>query len=127
MKEVYPGIYRIIEKGALRNLKPPENIYVFAGSDGLICDAGYGNRQTVKKLIVEINQIKELYKKQEKPFLLTRVFITHSHPDHFSGLKLLRKHLGVRVVVTKKNCRNHQKQEKFCPESPRLFRRFDES
>ena len=102
MKEVYPGIFRIIEKGALRNLKPAENIYVFAGSDGLICDAGYGNRQTVKKLIAEINQIEDLYKKQDKPFNITRVFITHSHPDHFSGLKLLRKHLNVKVVVTKK-------------------------
>jgi len=100
MKEVYPGIYSIIEKGALRNLKPAENIYVFAGSDGLICDAGYGNKKTVNKLIAEIKQIEELYKKQGKPFHLTRVFITHSHPDHFSGLKLLRKFLDVKVVVT---------------------------
>lgn len=101
MKEVYPGIFRIIEKGALRNLKPPANIYVFAGSDGLICDAGYGNKKTVKKLIGQIKQIEDLYKKQEKPFHLTRVFISHGHPDHFSGLKLLRKQLGVKVVVTK--------------------------
>ncbi|MCJ7582392.1 MAG: MBL fold metallo-hydrolase, partial [Candidatus Aminicenantes bacterium] len=102
MKEVYPGIYCIIEKGALRNLKPAENIYVFAGEDGLICDAGYGNKKTIKKLIGEIKQIEELYKKQDKPFHLTRVFITHGHPDHFSGLKLLRKHLDVKVVVTKR-------------------------
>ncbi|MFC2167258.1 MBL fold metallo-hydrolase [Acidobacteriota bacterium] len=102
MKEVYPGIYRIIEKGALRNLKPAENIYVFAGPDGIICDAGYGNKKTVKKLLAEIEQIEHFYKKQDKPFHLTRVFITHSHPDHFSGLKLLRKHLDVKVVVTKK-------------------------
>lgn len=102
MKEVYPGIFRIIEKGALRNLKPPENIYIFAGSDGLICDAGYGNKKTVKKLIADIKKIEELSKKQDKSFHLTRVFITHSHPDHFSGLKLLRKHLDVKVVVTKK-------------------------
>ena len=102
MKEVYPGIFCHIEKGAMRNLKPPENIYVFAGSDGLICDAGYGNKKTVKKLIGEINQIKDLYEKQDKPFNITRVFITHSHPDHFSGLKLLKKYLNVKVVVTKK-------------------------
>lgn len=100
MKEVYPGIYSIIEKGALRNLKPAENIYIFAGADGIICDAGYGNKKTVKKLLGKIEEIEELYKKQDKPFHLTRVFITHSHPDHFSGLKLLRKHLKVKVVVT---------------------------
>ncbi len=102
MKEVYPGIFRHIEKGAMRNLKPPENIYVFSGSDGLICDAGYGNKKTVKKLIADIKKIEELYKKQDKPFHLTRIFVTHSHPDHFSGLKLLRKHLDVEVVLTKK-------------------------
>ncbi len=102
MKEVYPGIFCHIEKGAMRNLKPPENIYLFAGPDGLMCDAGYGNKKTVKKLIADIKKIKELYKKKDKPFHLTRVFITHSHPDHFSGLKLLQKHLGVKVVVTKK-------------------------
>lgn len=113
MKEVYPGIFRIIEKGALRNLKPPENIYVFAGSDGLICDAGYGNKKTVKKLIADIKKIKKLYKKQDKPFHLTRVFITHSHPDHFSGLKLLRKHLDVKVVVTKKTANIIKNKKSF--------------
>ncbi|MCJ7580855.1 MAG: MBL fold metallo-hydrolase, partial [Candidatus Aminicenantes bacterium] len=50
----------------------------------------------------EIKQIEDLYKKQDKPFNITRIFITHSHPDHFSGLKLLRKRLHVKVVVTKK-------------------------
>jgi len=102
MKEVYPGIFRIIEKGALRNLKPAENIYVFAGKDGLICDAGYGNGKTVKRLVADIKEIEELYNKQDRPFHLSRVFITHSHPDHFSGLKLLKKYLDLKVIVTKK-------------------------
>ena len=102
MKEVYPGIYCIVEKGALRNLKPPENIYVFAGEDGLICDAGYGNRKTVKKLVADIKKIEDLYKKNGQPFKITRIFVSHSHPDHFSGLKLLRKYLNVKVLLTKK-------------------------
>lgn len=102
MKEVYPGIYRLIEKGALRNLKPPENIFVFAGFDGIICDAGYGNKKTVQKLVRDIKKIEELYKKQGKAFKITRVLISHSHPDHFSGLRLLRKYLDLKVVMTKK-------------------------
>ncbi len=113
MKEVYPGIFRIIEKGALRNLKPPENIYVFAGEDGLICDAGYGNKKTVQKLIAEIKIIEELYKEREKPFKITRIFISHSHPDHFSGLKLLRKYLDVKVVVTKKTAEIIKNKKSF--------------
>ena len=102
MKEVYPGIFRLIEKGALRNLKPPENIYVFAGPDGIICDAGYGNRKTVLKLVQDIEKIEETFKKQGKDFNITRVLISHSHPDHFSGLRFLRKKLGVKVLLTEK-------------------------
>jgi glyoxylase-like metal-dependent hydrolase (beta-lactamase superfamily II) len=102
MKEVYPGIYCIVEKGSLRNLKPPENIYVFAGSDGIICDAGYGKRKTVKRLVQEIKNIEALYLKQGKPFKITRILVSHSHPDHFSGLKLLRKYLGVKILLTEK-------------------------
>jgi len=113
MKEVYPGIFRIVEKGSLRNMKPPENIYVFAGVDGLICDAGYGNRRTVKKLVQEIRKIEDLYAKQGNPFKITRVLISHSHPDHFSGLKLLRKYLGVKVVLTKKTAEAIKNRKNF--------------
>jgi glyoxylase-like metal-dependent hydrolase (beta-lactamase superfamily II) len=102
MEKVYPGIYRLIEKGALRNLKPQENIYIFAGFDGIICDAGYGNKKTVLKLIQDIRKIEDLFKKQGNAFKINRVLVSHSHPDHFSGLKLLRKHLGVKVILTKK-------------------------
>ena len=42
MKEVYPGIFLIKEKGTFGAIKPPENIYVLAGPDGIIYDAGYG-------------------------------------------------------------------------------------
>jgi len=113
MKEVYPGIYRIVEKGSLRNLKPPENIYVFAGPDGIICDAGYGNRKTVKKLVREIKKIEELYKKSGRPFRITRILISHSHPDHFSGLKLLRKYLGVKILLTEKTADAIRSQRNF--------------
>jgi glyoxylase-like metal-dependent hydrolase (beta-lactamase superfamily II) len=113
MKEVYPGIYCLVEKGSLRNLKPPENIYVFAGPDGIICDAGYGNRRTVKKLVQAIKKIELLHEKQGIPFKLTRILVSHSHPDHFSGLKLLRKYLGVKVVLTEKMAEAIKNQKNF--------------
>ena len=40
MKEIYPDIYSITEKGSYGVFKPPENIYLLAGKDGLIFDAG---------------------------------------------------------------------------------------
>lgn len=46
MKEVYPGIFFIRESGGMLGIaKPPENIYVLAGNDGLIFDAGYGTKR----------------------------------------------------------------------------------
>lgn len=102
MKEVYPGIFSLREKGSFGAIKPPENIYVLAGSNGLIFDAGYGHIWTIKRLMKEFLMLKQKYQKQSLPFEITRVLPSHVHPDHFSGLKLLRKYLGVNIVLTQK-------------------------
>ncbi len=101
-KEVYPGIFSIKEKGSFGIIKPPENIYILAGHDGLIYDAGYGDKKTVKYLVNEIKKIENKYKEKNEEFKLTRVLPSHAHPDHFSGLKLIREYLGVKIVLTKK-------------------------
>jgi len=113
MKEILPGIFLIKEKGAFGAFKPEENIYVFAGHDGIICDAGYGNKRAVRKLVKKIRKIEEHYKAQNKPFKITRVLVSHSHPDHFSGLELLRRYLGVKVVLTKKTAEIIKNKETF--------------
>jgi glyoxylase-like metal-dependent hydrolase (beta-lactamase superfamily II) len=113
MKEILPSIFLIKEKGAFGAFKPRENIYVFSGHDGVICDAGYGNKRAVKKLVKEIRKIEEQYKAQNKPFKITRVLVSHSHPDHFSGLELLRRYLGVKVVLTKKTAEIIKNKETF--------------
>jgi glyoxylase-like metal-dependent hydrolase (beta-lactamase superfamily II) len=102
MEEVSPGIFAIKEKGSIRIVKPPENVYILAGSDGLIYDAGYGNKKTVKYLVNQIKKIEETYKSQNKEFNIHRVLPSHWHPDHSSGLKLLREKIGVKIVLTKK-------------------------
>jgi len=100
--EVYPGIFLIKEKGALGAAKPPENIYVIAGSDGIIYDAGYGTKKAIKHIFKELKEIEDYYKAQNKEFRLTRILPSHSHPDHFSGLKKLRDSLGLQTILTKK-------------------------
>ncbi|MHA1284238.1 MAG: MBL fold metallo-hydrolase [Promethearchaeota archaeon] len=102
MKEVYPNIFLIKERGSFGVIKPPENVYILAGQDGLIYDAGYGNKKTVKYLIKQIKKIEEKYKTEGKEFKITRVLPSHAHPDHFAGLKLLKKYLGVNIVLTDK-------------------------
>ncbi|MFW9999187.1 MAG: MBL fold metallo-hydrolase [Candidatus Hodarchaeota archaeon] len=103
MREVYPNIFLIKEKGTFGAIKPPENIYVLAGSDGIIFDAGYGTKKAVKHLITEIKKIEKIYKEQHKQFKLTRIIVSHCHPDHFSGLKRIREALGIKISLTKKS------------------------
>ena len=105
MIEVYPGIFLIKEKGSSGAIKPPENIYVFAGSDGIIYDAGYGTKKAIKHLIRELQEIEESYKAQNKEFKLTRILVSHCHPDHFSGLKRLRQLLGIKITLTKRSAK----------------------
>ncbi|UCC19668.1 MAG: MBL fold metallo-hydrolase [Promethearchaeota archaeon] len=103
MKEVYPGIFLIKEKGTLGAIKPPENIYVLAGSDGIIYDAGYGTKRAVKHLVSEIKKIQSNYEEQNRDFTINRIIVSHCHPDHFSGLKRIRKTLGIKITLTKKS------------------------
>ncbi len=113
MEELSPGIFCIKERGSFGVVKPSENVYVLAGSDGLIYDAGYGKKKMVKYLIRQIEEIRNLYESQNKEFNITRILPSHWHPDHSSGLKLLRKYLGVKVVLTKKTSEIIKNMENF--------------
>ena len=93
MEEVFPGIFLIEQKGSFEQIKPSENIYILAGHDGIIYDAGYGDRKSIKYFLKKFEEIKEFYKKNSKPFEIKRILVSHSHPDHFSGLNRLRKAL----------------------------------
>ncbi|MFX1241637.1 MAG: MBL fold metallo-hydrolase [Promethearchaeota archaeon] len=103
MKEVYPDIFLIKQKGRFGAIKPPENLYVLAGPDGIIYDAGYGTKRAVKQLVKELKEIENYYRKQKKEFNITRILVSHCHPDHFSGLKRIRKNLGLKIVLTKRS------------------------
>jgi len=113
VKEVYPGIFLIKEKGAFGAIKPPENIYILAGADAIIYDAGYGTKRAVKHLIKEANRIKNHFKEQNKDFKITRILVSHCHPDHFSGLKRIRDVLGIKVVITKKSAEMIKNKKNF--------------
>lgn len=99
MKEVYPNIFLIKEKGIFR---PSHNIYLIAGNDGLIFDAGYGNRSALKQFFNQIYEIEGYCKKQKIDFKTTRILCSHAHSDHFSGLKAIKDKLGLSIILTKK-------------------------
>ncbi len=99
MKEVYSDIFLIEEKG---RFGPSENIYVLAGGDGLIFDAGYGNKSSVKQFLKSFKHIEEKFKRQNLNFKITRITISHGHSDHFSGLTSISKKLDLRVLLTER-------------------------
>ena len=113
MREVYPNIFLIEEKGRFGAIKPPENVYVLAGSDGIIYDAGYGTKRAVNQIIKALKEIENHYREQKKEFNIARILVSHCHPDHFSGLKRIRKALGIKIVLTKKSCEIIKDKESF--------------
>jgi glyoxylase-like metal-dependent hydrolase (beta-lactamase superfamily II) len=99
MKEVYSGIFLIEEKG---RFGPSDNIYVLAGNDGLIYDAGYGYKKALKNFFKEFKEIQNYYENQMKKFRITRITVSHGHSDHFSGLNSISNTLGLKVILTEK-------------------------
>ncbi len=113
MKEVYPGIYEIKEKGPFGAFTPEVNVYVLAGGDGLIFDAGYGTRSSVAHFLGEIEKIKKLYESRALPFAIRRILPSHTHPDHVSGLLALRLCLNLRILLTERMARVLQSRESY--------------
>ncbi|MHA1804636.1 MAG: MBL fold metallo-hydrolase [Promethearchaeota archaeon] len=101
MNEIFPGIFCIEERGKFLGIRrPPENLYVIAGKDGLIFDGGYGDKKTVEYFVEHVKKIEEQYKIEGKEFNLTRILPSHPHGDHVGGLYLIKKYLGVKIVLT---------------------------
>ncbi len=102
MKEMYPGIFLVTERGGWGPMRPPMNIYVLTGDQGLVYDAGYGTGESVRCLTGEIRSIEGLCRVRGEACSIARVLPSHAHPDHFSGLGALRDGLGLKILLTQK-------------------------
>lgn len=98
--EVYPGIFRITERGVLGTLKPPVNIYVITGTNGLVYDAGYGDGSSIRKFMKAYKEINRICSRRGVKNHIDRILLSHAHADHFSGLRKLRKKLGFRIIIS---------------------------
>jgi glyoxylase-like metal-dependent hydrolase (beta-lactamase superfamily II) len=100
LKEVSSGIFRITERGVLGMLKPPVNIYVITGKNGLVYDAGYGDGSSIRKFLKAYKEINSICHERGVDNHIDRILLSHAHADHFSGLRKLRKKLGFRVIIS---------------------------
>jgi glyoxylase-like metal-dependent hydrolase (beta-lactamase superfamily II) len=101
MREIQPGIFLVTERGGWGPMRPPVNIYILTGEDGLVYDAGYGTRGSVRYLARQIRRIEAHCRDRGEPCSIRRVLPSHAHPDHFSGLAALREELGLWIVLTR--------------------------
>lgn len=125
ISEPAPGIFMIRQRGLFKAM-PPVNIYVIPGENGLIYDAGYGNRAALGQLAAGLSRIKAICKKRSVPFNLTRIIPSHTHPDHFSGLVKIRKKFGPAIVLTEEMAGILRTKESYvktyqCQESGKFY------
>ncbi|MGQ9843261.1 MAG: MBL fold metallo-hydrolase [Spirochaetota bacterium] len=94
-EEIYPGIFKVVQIKP-RRIAPPVNIYIIAGDEGLIFDAGYGDGASIRLM----GEIIDCVQKKNKKWHISRVLPSHTHPDHFSGLKQLKNQYGIAIMLT---------------------------
>lgn len=101
-EEVAPGIFLVRQKKRSRLASFSVNVYVIGGKDGLVFDAGMGDKHSGRKLVRQIRLIEDTMRKRGQECTITRVLPSHGHWDHFSGIEYVRKHLGLNVMATPK-------------------------
>lgn len=100
VKEVSPGIFMIEERGLSRVYKPPVNVYVITGTDGLVFDAGYGNSGAIRQFEHAYKSIIRHCESGGVNAGVSRILISHAHPDHFAGLRKLSAMYNLKIMVT---------------------------
>jgi len=101
-KEVSPGIFVIEEKGISKIYKPPVNVYVITGGNGVVFDAGYGNSAALKQYTRAYKSICDLCRARGDVNRISRILISHAHPDHFAGLRKLSALYNLKIIVTER-------------------------
>lgn len=100
LKEIKPGIFVITTKSKSPALKPPVKIYLLAGENALLFDAGYGLKPDVNYVKRHIDMAASKFLSKGKPFNLSWILPSHSHADHFSGAAGLKKLTGSNILLT---------------------------
>lgn len=98
--EVVPGVFRIKERSLVRLYRPEVNVFVIAGPDGVVFDAGYGDPFSRRLFRKAIRTIGRICHSRGQSFHINRILVSHSHADHFSGLKYMRSFLKARILLT---------------------------
>ena len=111
--EVAPDIFRIGQKKRSWIAPFSVNVYVIAGEDGLVFDAGLGGRKACDRMVSQIRDIEALMEQRGKPCRITRLLVSHGHWDHFSGAAGLRDRLGLRILANSRTARTMASRKNY--------------
>lgn len=100
IQEVEKNLFRIQLASRIPLLKPPVNLYLFAGEDGLLWDAGYGTRWDIRRVAEDLKRIQSIMAHRGETCRIRHILISHGHGDHFAGARSLRTLTGGRILLT---------------------------
>jgi len=89
--EIAPNIHDIPTKlDALLGLSAPR-VYFVAGQKGALIDSSYGQEEIADTYVDYVNSVSKTG--------VDYIIITHAHPDHISGLSLLKRRTGAQTIL----------------------------
>lgn len=100
IKEIRSGIFQITVESRIPSVKPHVNLYVIAGENGLLFDAGYGLKKDIRLVSRYIEKAAAMHKSSGREFTLSSILPSHSHADHFSGASGLAEKTGAIILLT---------------------------
>lgn len=87
-RQLAPGVWRLPTLGS-----SAINSFVFADDDGTVCLVDTGLKGAPKRLTAALAEI------GKRPTDVTRILLTHAHPDHGGGASALRERCGAPVHI----------------------------
>lgn len=89
--EVFPGIHDIPTKFDRLMGHSAPRVYFISGEKGALIDSAYGEEEIADTYMEYVNNISKTG--------IDYIIITHAHPDHISGLTLLKRKTGAQTIL----------------------------
>ena len=109
-----PGLFRITQTLTFGSFRFSANQYAVPGENGFLFDAGFGRKKMTRSLAKRLTGLAARGRRQGQCLDIKRVLVSHSHWDHFSGLKALQEQSGLTVLATPAQSRVMASRRVFC-------------